>query len=164
MPAPSVTPELSPTRATRVSGVGGFSLLELLVVLSILALATSGVMLAWRSSDADTLEREATRLAALLDAARAQSRASGAAARWRAVEGGFRIEGLLGDASALPQRWLDAATGVQIEQPQGAATIALGPEPLTPAHTLRLSLNGQSLRLHSDGVGPFQVQGGGGSP
>ena len=49
----------------------GFTLLELLVVLSIMALATVGVGLAMRDGTQAQLERDAERLAALLESARA---------------------------------------------------------------------------------------------
>ena len=42
----------------------GFTLLELLVVISIIALATAGVGIAMRDSGQTQLEREAARLAA----------------------------------------------------------------------------------------------------
>ena len=67
-----------------------FTLIELLVVIAIIALATAGVGLALRDSGAAALQREGERLAALLEAARAQSRASGAAVRWRADAQGFQ--------------------------------------------------------------------------
>ncbi|HRN65296.1 MAG TPA: prepilin-type N-terminal cleavage/methylation domain-containing protein, partial [Alicycliphilus sp.] len=67
----------------RAVAQGGFTLLELLVVIAIIALATAGVGLALRDSGATALQREGERLAALLESARAQSRASGAAVRWR---------------------------------------------------------------------------------
>ena len=79
----------------RAVAQGGFTLLELLVVIAIIALATAGVGLALRDSGAAALQREGERLAALLEAARAQSRASGAAVRWRADAQGFQFEGLV---------------------------------------------------------------------
>lgn len=110
----------------RAVAQGGFTLLELLVVIAIIALATAGVGLALRDSGAAALQREGERLAALLEAARAQSRASGAAVRWRADAQGFQFEGLVG--SQLPRHWLDSATSVR-----GPATLWLGPEPLIGA-------------------------------
>ncbi|MBP6357465.1 MAG: prepilin-type N-terminal cleavage/methylation domain-containing protein, partial [Burkholderiaceae bacterium] len=44
----------------------GFTLLELLVVVAIIAIGTAGVSLALRDASASSLEREAQRLAALL--------------------------------------------------------------------------------------------------
>ena len=55
----------------------GFTLLELLVVVALIAIATAGVSLSLRDSADSALERDATRLAALLETARAQARASG---------------------------------------------------------------------------------------
>ncbi|MBL8365900.1 MAG: type II secretion system protein, partial [Comamonas sp.] len=51
----------------------GFTLLELLVVLAIVGLAMAGVALALRDNGGALLEREGERLAALLEAGRAQS-------------------------------------------------------------------------------------------
>jgi general secretion pathway protein H len=67
-------PSARPIRSLRQRG---FTLLELMVVVAIVALATAGVSLALRDSDATQLEREALRLSALLESARAQSRTSG---------------------------------------------------------------------------------------
>ena len=72
----------------------GFTLIELLVVMAIMALATAGVGLAMRDTGQATLDREAERLAALFESARAQSRASGVAVRWHPTEQGFAFEAL----------------------------------------------------------------------
>ena len=84
----------------------GFTLLELLVVVAVIAIATASVAFALRDSAATVLEREAQRLSALFESARAQSRSSGAPVLWVPVEGGFRFEGL--KPGALPDRWLHA--------------------------------------------------------
>ena len=103
----------------------GFTLLELVVVVSIGALATAG--LRWLCVTAHTqLEREGERLAALLEAARAQSRASGVPVRWRAQAGGFSFRGLARAVSL--GLGLDAATVATV--PGSAALLVLGPEPL----------------------------------
>ena len=54
--------------------------------------------------------------------------------------------------------WLAPGVQARIERPAGARTLRLGPEPLIPAQTLLLSLDGRSLRLVSDGFLPFSVQ------
>src|SRR5436309_1916682 len=107
---------------SRIHGLG-FTLIELLVVIAIIAIATAGVSFALRDSQSTQLEREAQRLAALLESARAQSRASGVAVRWTATPGGFRFDGV--PPGALPDQWLSPATRVQ-----GNATLVLGPEPI----------------------------------
>ena len=67
----------------RRSTLQGFTLIELLVVLAIIAIGTAGVSLSMRDSAQSALERDAQRLAALLDAARTRSRASGVPVIWR---------------------------------------------------------------------------------
>lgn len=134
----------------------GFSLLELLVVISIMALATAGVALSLRDTGQTRLEREGQRLAALLEAGRAQARASGTLVRWRAQGSGFRFEGLpLG--STLPTQWLDPGTRVA-----DGALLILGPEPLlAPQRTLLTHVDAPELRVSvaSDGLRPFALEG-----
>ena len=132
----------------------GFTLLELLVVIAIMALATAGVALALRDSGATALQREGVRLAALLESARAQSRASGAAVRWRADAQGFRFEGLPG--SPLPSHWLDQATGVR-----GPGELWLGPEPIIGAQQVVIVSQDhpeRAVRVATDGLRPFAAQ------
>lgn len=132
----------------------GFTLLELLVVISIIALASAGVAFAMRDSTDTQLEREAQRLAALLEAARAQSRASGVAIRWRPTDSGFRFEGA--PAQALPERWLDPRT-----RAEGTPVLLLGPEPIIGRQSVVLAGGGETprtLRISTDGLRPFTVQ------
>jgi len=131
----------------------GFTLLELLVVVAIIAIATAGVSFALRDSSATQLEREAQRLAALLESARAQSRASGVPVRWYATEGGFHFDGA--PAESLPDSWLSDSTHVV-----GTATLQLGPEPIIPRQEVVLASTaapGRSLRIATDGLRPFAV-------
>jgi general secretion pathway protein H len=131
----------------------GFTLLELLVVVAIIAVATAGVSFALRDSQATQLEREAQRLAALLESARAQSRSSGVPVRWYPTPGGFRFEGNPPDA--LPERWLEETT-----QASGSPVLVLGPEPIIGKQDVVLmstALPGRSLRIVTDGLRPFVV-------
>ena len=72
--APGSPEPLAPRQRQTHSGTQrGFTLLELLVVVSLVALATAGVSLALPDPAATQLEREAQRLTALLEAGRAQA-------------------------------------------------------------------------------------------
>jgi general secretion pathway protein H len=149
----------SPARPGR-KAPGGFTLIELLVVIAIIALAMSGVGLALRDSGQATLDREADRLAALFESARAQSRASGVAVRWHVTDGGFAFEGV--DADALPNNWLSAGISAQAAMRNGmrVPAIQLGPEPIIAAQQVMISSDGppsRSLVIATDGLRPFTV-------
>jgi general secretion pathway protein H len=136
----------------------GFTLIELLMVLVIIAIASAVASLALRDPATTRLEQEATRLVALLEAARTEARSSGLAARWepqaaQADTAGFRFVGLP-PANELPSHWL--AEGVSAEV-IGARAVVLGPEPLIGAQRIVLRLDGQRLNLVTDGLGPFAV-------
>jgi general secretion pathway protein H len=145
----------------------GFTLIELLIVVAIVALASTLATLALRDPDASALEREADRLSALLEAARAESRASGLAVRWvpaPASQAGeqageesaphFRFVGLPA-ALNLPQRWLTPQVQAEVV---GARSLLLGPEPLIGAQRVSLRLGDRRLTLATDGLGPFEPQ------
>jgi general secretion pathway protein H len=144
----------------------GFTLLELLVVLAIMALSVGVLSLALRDSDSTQLEREGARLSALLEMARAEARAAGVAVLWvpaRTVDDTpFRFVGLPGGTGAaagstlqtLPTRWLDARVSAQV---QGRSAVVLGPEAILPAQSIVLRLGEQRLEVASDGLGGFKM-------
>ena len=141
----------------------GFTLIELLIVLAIVALASAVATLALRDPQAYALEREADRLSALFEAARAEARASGLPLLWVPAQSrtpesgsegapGFRFVGLPA-AAGLPQHWL--TPGVEAEV-IGAKALVLGPEPLIGAQRVALRLADRRLTLVTDGMGPFK--------
>lgn len=146
---------------------GGFTLLELLIVVALIAVASAVASLALRDPAATRLEREGQRLATLFEAARAQARAFGVAAIWipapavradGSLDGDFHFEGLPRSAE-LPLRWLDAGGGepISVELPPQRRGIVLGPEPVIGPQRLVLHLAEQRLVLVTDGLGPFTV-------
>lgn len=146
----------------------GFTLLELLVVLAILAFASLGVGFALRDSTQLGLEREALRLAALLESARARSQASGVMVRWHVTADGFLFDGLPPQPDPkdeLPRQWELADTVAQVIDASRSdglgAALVLGPEPIIAPQTVRLfsrSRPAQEIVLVTDGVRPFAVQ------
>ncbi len=143
---------MHPTPASRSRSAHGFTLLELLLVVTIVAVASAGVALALRDSAQAQLETEAQRLAAMLESARAQSRASGVPVHWRATATGFVLDGL---PERTEQAWASEGVAASSAQP-----LLLGPEPLIPPQQVRLWLTQQperSLVVATDGVRPFAV-------
>ena len=143
-----------PSRAGHALASPGFTLIELMVVVALVAVATAGVSLGLRDRADDALERDAQRLAALLEATRAQARASESRAVWQLREGGYVVHGL-----PTPQRlesWLSQDTRAHTASP-----VVLGPEPLIEPRQIALFSAQQPQRqlwVVSDGLRPFAVQ------
>jgi general secretion pathway protein H len=140
----------------------GFTLLELMVVVAIVALATAGATMALRDSSATQLEREGLRLSAMLESARAQSRTSGVPVVWRQRPDGFEFVGVkpkrvAQDSLAEPRIWLSPETRAEVTLPTGAQVLVLGPEPLIAAQRLVLLQGDRQLTLATDGLSPFAV-------
>lgn len=138
----------------------GFTLIELLVVVALVAIASGLASLALRDPTTAQLEQEGARLAALLESARAEARASGLAVHWEprtsgdtTPSGDFRFVGLP-TQSELPRRWLHEGVTADVI---GARAVLLGPEPLIGAQRIVLSLEDRRLTLATDGLGPFEV-------
>lgn len=141
----------------------GFTLLELMVVITIVALATAGVSLSLRDSAANQLEREAQRLTALLTSAHAQARTTGVPLWWRATPQGFELAGRQhvwlteGTRAQLTAPGALSGTGNAPSVPAVANAMALGPEPMMAPQRLTLSLQGRTVTLATDGLRPFSL-------
>lgn len=144
----------------------GLTLLELLVVLAIIGFSLAGVSLSLRDSNQTQLEREAQRLVAVLEAARAQSRTSGMALIWQPTAEGFVIRPALAPNQAQSntapfsatgntanpiatraETWLATGTQVAISTatpPTNNTTpanlVVLGPEPILAPARITLSV------------------------
>lgn len=138
--------------------VRGLTLVELLIVVALIAIASGVASLALRDPNAAQLEREAQRLAALLEAARQESRAAGVLVQWepRSPQPGehFRFVGLPASL-AFPNRWLDEGPSAEVI---GNRALVLGPEPMIGPQRAVLRLDGRSVVLATDGLGPFAIE------
>ncbi len=131
----------------------GFTLLELMIVVAIVGMASAMVVFALRDSAQNQLDREAQRLVALLESARAESRASGVALQWRATTEGFEFTNGL---TARPQRWEQPGMQAQSEAP-----LQLGPEPVIGPQSLRLwsrEAPDRNRWISTDGLRAFEVR------
>jgi general secretion pathway protein H len=135
----------------------GFTLLELLLVITVVAIASAGVTFAFRNAYQTKLENEAQRLIALLESARAQSRASGVPIKWRPTANGFEMEGLPNTPQNPSKHvWQEPDIVLSSDKP-----LLLGPEPLIPPQSVLIWIASQplySLRISTDGVRPFTVE------
>jgi general secretion pathway protein H len=145
----------------------GFTLIELMVVITLIAIATAGVSFALRDSSATLLDKEAERLAVVLEASRVQSRSTGVALAWLALPQGFVVlpaAELTGaqvqiNADALSP-WLAVGMNAQIVGSARNAQrgVLLGAEPMIAPSAIVLSLGERRLRVATDGLRPFSVQ------
>ncbi|MDH0864185.1 type II secretion system protein [Mitsuaria sp. GD03876] len=156
-------------RSSRRARPRGFTLIELIVAITIVAIASATVAVAVRDRADVQLEREALHLASVLETARAEARAASLDVRWMPEPanegGGYRITGLppnLVKRLSLDRAWLGDAPIVEI---QGATangrTLRLGPEPLIGAQRVTLIRGDHRITLQTDGLRPFAIAKGG---
>ena len=162
--APMVNPGVKAKMPTLAVGskpacpapAAGFTLIELMVVLVIMALASAGVMFYINQGEQAQLDRDAQRLATLLESARHSAITQGNPVTWQAQPGGFAFQGL---PAADPNRalaWLSPHTATTDPQ----ARLTLGPEPVIGPQQVTLidlSQPQRRLRVSSDGLRPFGV-------
>lgn len=135
----------------------GFTLIELLVVLTIMGLAMAAVTLSLRDSSQDQLARDAQRLIAQLEKARALARTTQETWQWQTVAGGYVLQSANDPRPPAVQPWtLPQTTASASRQP-----LLLGPEPVIGPAWIELSLPNHSalhIRITTDGVGHFEVR------
>lgn len=151
-----------PTSALGNKPARGFTLIEVMVVMTIIAIGVGLATVALRDRASSRLEHEAVRLSALLDGARAESRVLGVDVRWRPrrettadqPQPGFLFEGLPPRAEPRPSHWLEPEVQAEVV---GAPLLRLGPEPIIGAQRVMLRLDGQQIMIGTDGLAPFHI-------
>ncbi|NBD19392.1 prepilin-type N-terminal cleavage/methylation domain-containing protein [Aquabacterium fontiphilum] len=151
---PTSAPGSKPPLSRRARG---FTLLELMVVVAMIAITTAVVSFAVPDPAATRLEREAARLVALLESARTQARAGAMTVLWvpqgRDAESDYQFIGL--PPPLQPSlTWLEREVRAEVV---GGRSIVLGPEPVIGAQSVLLRLGERQLLIGTDGLGAFAV-------
>ena len=142
---------------TSLRAACGFSLLELLVVLVILAVAAGAVSMSVAPRESRLLAEESERLAALFRLAQDEARVRGRPVAWIADEHGYRflVGGREPDAPGDPLRARAWPFPVQrVEAPR----LVFGAEPLLPPAEIRIATHEREVRLALDAFGTITVR------
>ncbi|MES2089750.1 MAG: prepilin-type N-terminal cleavage/methylation domain-containing protein [Pseudomonadota bacterium] len=135
----------------------GFTLIELMVVVALIAITTAVVAFAVPDPSSTRLEREAARLSAILESARVQARAGAMTVVWVPESKGDAVDyQFLGLPAELmpPLKWDTREVKAEVI---GARSIVLGPEPVIGAQSVLLRLEDKQIILSTDGLSPFGV-------
>jgi general secretion pathway protein H len=134
---------------------GGFTLIELMVVLLVLALCSSLVVMSTRNTAQQTLEREADRLVNVLEAARAQARSNSTALLWQSDAQGYSVRALTDPESQTKvHQWYVPGTRSE------PSTWVISAEPVQAAVRLSLLLEGatsERVSIATDGAASYKV-------
>lgn len=158
----------------------GFSLLEILIVLVIIGIATASVSLgAFSDGEARALRQEALRLSQLFAIAQAEARSGGRPIAWEYDAAGYRfvrraralvlpacmamqaggaiaIDDFTGDDALRPRPWAGgAAIRVSVDPPMAALFNA---EWMPGPMVVELSDGRQTVRIARQGNGQYQVE------
>ena len=134
--------------------VRGYTLLELLVVAAIIALAAGMLTLGVRGDESRRLREEADRLAALFTLAQSEARVNGRALLWEADLSGYRFRPLAPDAGAELREELARSRqwSLDIERIESRALL-FSREPLREPAEVQLATRSHAVRIAVDALG-----------
>ncbi|MHB2060165.1 type II secretion system minor pseudopilin GspH [Pseudomonas monsensis] len=143
----------------------GFTLIELMVVLVIIGIASAAISLSIKPDPLQLLRKDAERVAQLLQVAQAEARADGRPIAWVSDAKGFRFsrrsdsgkgfEHFNDDAQLRPRPWQSPKVQVRVEPKQ---KVVLNAEWINPPLQLTLSDGANQLSVLRDGAGRIRVQ------
>ena len=139
----------------------GFTLIELMVVLVIIGIASAAISLTIKPDPLHLLRKDAERLSQLLQVAQAEAHADGRPITWRADAKGFRfnrhsddgsgVEVFRDDDALRPRLWESTPMQIHIEPRQ---TLVLNAEWINPPVRVVLS---DGLSLQRDAAGLMRI-------
>ncbi|MFP6557429.1 GspH/FimT family pseudopilin [Paraburkholderia sp. B3] len=160
----------STPRAFARGRAGGFTLLEMLVVLLIAGILVSLASLSLSRNPRTDLNEEAQRLALLFESAGDEAQVRARPIAWQPVEGGFRFDVRtddgwrpLRDDLLGPRQWEGGVTGVAISYPggdddNGASRLVFGTEAVdVPVEVTLFSAAGRAT-IVGTGSGRYEVR------
>lgn len=143
----------------------GFTLIELMVVLVIIGIASAAISLSIKPDPLQLLRKDAERVAQLLQVAQAEVRADGRPIVWVSDAKGFRFsrrsdsgkgfDHFAQDPQLHPRQWQSPKLEVRVEPRQ---KIVLNAEWINPPLQLTLSDGFNRLSVLRDGAGRISVQ------
>jgi len=138
----------------------GFTLIELMVVLAVIGIATGLLTLSLRGNDTRRLTEEAGRLAALFRMAQSESRLTGRPILWQADLGGYRFRTLgqepgppVTEELARERKW-----PLEVERVE-RAELLFGREPLREPAEVTIAARGAVVHVALDALGNARVAG-----
>jgi general secretion pathway protein H len=161
-PAVTATTPIFTTDGPRCGGARGFTLIEVLVVVVLIAITAALVAVKLAPDDQHTLRNEATKLALLLEQARDEAIGTGSSVAWQPEQGGYRFAHRTPDRTWQPyaedpfrQQTLQTPvqmTGVEINGHLAGYQDLLVFSPVggNPTFRIHLTVADARLRIRSD--------------